>query len=365
MSRDSAIRYLPLLRAHESELEKCVYCPKLCRATCPVSNADPDETLTPWGKMSTAYFMARGYLPIDEEAASVAWACTDCFACRERCDHRNLVGATLDDARADLFDRGKAPAPARAFASSWETRTAQRHASVDALSSNESRDPARAEVALVAGCSYLGKSPEIASLAARVVETLTGKRATFARGCCGYSLTLAGDREGAERERRALAREIEGKRVIVLDPGCFRSLEGLAPNAPELFVDVAAASLDRLSRAPDLPPVRYHDPCQLGRGLGRYEQPRAILERVTGAPVMELERNRAQADCSGGGGLLPLVRPRESATIATARIEEHARLGGGPLVTACGDSLHRFRKSGADVRDIVTYVAAGLGLRPE
>ncbi len=363
MSRDPAIRYLPLLAPHENELEKCVYCPKLCRATCPVSNAEPDETLTPWGKMSTAYFMARGDVPIDEEAASVAWACASCFACRERCDHRNQVGPTLEAARADLFARGKAPEPARALASSWDARTAQRQATVDGLSSNESRDPARAEVMLVAGCSYLRRSPEIAALAGRVVETLLDKPTAFARGCCGYALTLAGDAEGADRERRALAREVAGKQVVVLDPGCFRAVETLVPRAPELLVDVAAARLDRLSKVPDLEPVRYHDPCQLGRGLGRYEQPRAILARVTGAPVRELERNRTQADCSGGGGLLPLTRPRDSETIAAARLAEHERLGGGPLVTACGDSLHRFQKSGADVRDLVTFIAAGLGLK--
>lgn len=363
MSRDPAIRYLPRLLPHENELEKCVYCPKLCRATCPVSNAEPDETLTPWGKMSTSYFMARGDVPIDEEAASVAWACTSCFACRERCDHRNLVGATLEAARADLFARDKAPAPARALSSSWEKRTAERHATVDGLSSNESRPPDRAEVMLVAGCSYLRRSPEVAALAARVAETLLEKPTAIARGCCGYALTLAGDVDGADRERRALAREVAGKKVVVLDPGCFRALESGSSNPPELLVDVAAARLDRLSKVPELEPVRYHDPCQLGRGLGRYEQPRAILERVTGAPVRELERNRAQADCSGGGGLLPLTRPRESETIAASRLAEHARLGGGPLVTACGDSLHRFRKSGADVRDIVTFIAAGLGLK--
>ena len=42
-------RALPVLSSRERELELCAYCPKLCRAACPVSNAEPKETLIPWG----------------------------------------------------------------------------------------------------------------------------------------------------------------------------------------------------------------------------------------------------------------------------------------------------------------------------
>ena len=57
---------LPALAASQHALETCVFCPKLCRTTCAVSNAVPSETLTPWGKMSAAYFMARGDVDLDE-----------------------------------------------------------------------------------------------------------------------------------------------------------------------------------------------------------------------------------------------------------------------------------------------------------
>ena len=85
---------LPLLEPARSKLETCVFCPKLCRSACPVSNAEPRETLTPWGKMSSAYFAARGDVPLDESFARPAWACTGCFACRGSCDHQNDVAGT-------------------------------------------------------------------------------------------------------------------------------------------------------------------------------------------------------------------------------------------------------------------------------
>ena len=100
------MRALPVLAPAKKALELCVYCPKLCRAACPVSNAEPSETLIPWGKMSTAYFLARGDVPLDEAHAAPAWACTGCGACSKRCDHENDVGGTLLSVRAALFAKG-------------------------------------------------------------------------------------------------------------------------------------------------------------------------------------------------------------------------------------------------------------------
>src|SRR5580698_3720910 len=100
---------LPLLEPARSKLETCVFCPKLCRSACPVSNAEPRETLTPWGKMSAAYFAARADVELSEAFARPAWACTGCFGCRSSCDHKNDVAGTLLDARAALIDERLGP----------------------------------------------------------------------------------------------------------------------------------------------------------------------------------------------------------------------------------------------------------------
>ena len=77
-----------MLEGRRDALEKCVFCPKLCRSACPVSNAEPRETLTPWGKMSAAWMAAHGDVPADGSHAAPAWACTACYGCREACDHQ-------------------------------------------------------------------------------------------------------------------------------------------------------------------------------------------------------------------------------------------------------------------------------------
>src|SRR5262245_59377211 len=104
---------LPVLEARRSALEHCVFCPKLSRSACPVSNVEPRETLTPWGKMSMAYFVANGSVAASSSFAAPAWACTGCFACRESCDHKNDVAGTLLDARAAFVATDLVPDRAR------------------------------------------------------------------------------------------------------------------------------------------------------------------------------------------------------------------------------------------------------------
>jgi Fe-S oxidoreductase len=360
---------LPLLEPHRDALEKCVYCPKLSRAACPVSNVEATETLTPWGKMSMAYFAARGDVPIDEEHAAPAWACSACMACRERCDHKNEVGAVLVDARAELFARKAAPPAAYAVAEAFAAR--DREAST--VGGDESGVP------VLVGCGYERRNPDVAEAALSSTRTLLGREVRAIRRCCGLPLLYAGDRRGfvaaanrlSDELTRSLGAASEGgpDELVVVDPGCARTLLEVyprfdVPTPPvRLWLDLVHAHRDRLPEGAlgELGPVRYHDPCQLGRGLGRYDEPRSILERITGQAPREFVRRGARAECSGGGGLLPVTLPGASIAMADERIAAHRDTGGGVLVTACAQSLHRFRSRGEEARDLVSLVDEALG----
>jgi Fe-S oxidoreductase len=356
------LRRLPLLDAHRDTLERCVYCPKLCRATCVVSNEEPSETLTPWGKMSTAYFLARGNVAEEKTHAATAWACTSCHACTGRCDHRNDVGRVLDDARAELFARGLAPDGAVEVVSRFEANSA--------LVAKAARSIGQqgANQLLVVGCGYLLHAPREAEEAVRVVAKLTGERVSVAENCCGLPLLHGGDRAGFLRASRLMRDDLRGKNVIAVDPGCAQALNnvysrhGVEVRAPRLFVDVVANAADALSQVDAEMPLRFHDPCQLGRGLGRYREPRKILERVTGRPPLEFDRSHHEADCSGGGGALPATMKETSRTIADARIAQHHRGNRARLVTHCASSLRRFRSAGEPTDDLIHWAARGLGL---
>jgi Fe-S oxidoreductase len=365
----NAARRLPLLERRRSELELCAYCPKLCRSACPVSNAEPREVLIPWGKMSTAYFMARGMAAADAPHAATAWACTGCGACSERrCDHRNDVAGTLRDARAWHAEEGRAPAAARRVAERFERHRWRTREAASRLGAR--LGAAAGGRAFLAGCAYARALPDVALAAARVARALAGPVRPIG-ACCGRPLLEAGARPAFVDAARAFVAEAGGPsaEVLALDPGCARTLLESYPQADPslslrvtLLVDVAAAALPRL-RPLDAPPpaVRYHDPCHLGRGLGRYEGPRALLARLTGGAPAELPDARAASACSGAGGLLPATMPEVAARIARARADEHRAAGGGTLVTACASSTLALRRAGAGAVDLFELVARGLG----
>ncbi|MDC3911918.1 (Fe-S)-binding protein, partial [Raoultella planticola] len=76
--------------------------------------------------------------------------------------------------------------------------------------------------------------------------------------------------------------------------------------------ELVAEHLPRLARVELGDRVRIHDSCHLGRGLGLYDPPRAILGAILGRAPDEFVHRRDEAVCSGGGGLLP-VTARETA----------------------------------------------------
>ena len=351
----SAALRLPLLGARRAALETCGYCPKLCRAACPVSNAEPRETITPWGKMSLAWYAERGLVPSDAEHADVAWACTACFGCRERCDHRNPVAETLTAARADFFQAGAAPSAARLVAEKHAARMAEVETALRRLPASTETAP----TALLIGCAYLRHLPEEARAIAKLSGALAGPIRMLG-GCCGLPLLLAGDRPGFERAHRAVSDSLGSSRLIVADPGCALSLSDLGART---LIELAHAKLLLFRTTSQKGPVRWHDPCQLGRGLGQYDAPRTLLSRLLGRPPEEFARRRAHAACSGAGGILPATMPGVSRAIADDRVSEHARLGGGLLVTACASSVRRLRATGADVADLSTLLAAALAGR--
>jgi Fe-S oxidoreductase len=356
---------LPLLHERQDELSKCAYCPKLCRATCVVSEQKPREALTPWGKMTSAFAASRTGAA-DVKHAALAWACSNCFRCREACDHRNPVTETLNDARADYVARDLAPASVRALLERRESIEAEQRAAAEALEAapGVERD---STTALLVGCRYTHTHAEEARAAIRLAVALAGPVRLLSE-CCGAWQRSAGAPAAADASRARLQAQLTGaKRLLVSDPRCALELTHPSPDQPPTsnpqpltLIELASRHPDRFSAAPTPQRLRYHDSCALGRGLGIYDQPRALLQRLTGQAPLELETSRELARCSGAGGILPVSMPEVSSAAAARLLREHQGLGGGVLVTSCASSLSKLRRGGGDVVDLVSLLAEGL-----
>jgi Fe-S oxidoreductase len=345
---------LPLLARRRDELSKCAYCPKLCRASCVVSESEPREAITPWGKMTSAFDVARG-APLTPERAELAWACSNCFRCREACDHQNPVSPTLNDVRADYVERGLAPVGVRALIERRPLIEAEHELRAEALAAEGASSPLAGQ-ALLLGCRYIQQFPDESRAALRLVRALSGP-VELLRGCCGAWQRALGAPASADAARERLQAELAQRRLLVLDPRCALELSAAAPTT---LVELSARHAERFATPERERPVRYHDSCALGRGLGLYAEPRRLLSRVTGCAPRELETERSLSRCSGAGGGLPVAFP-DIANAASQRLAaEHERLGGGRLITSCASSLSLLRRSGVDAVDLVAFIEAAL-----
>jgi len=82
-------------------------------------------------------------------------------------------------------------------------------------------------------------------------------------------------------------------------------------------------------------------------GDGIYEEPREILGMIPGIELVEMELNREEVTCCGGGGLLKVSFPFLSARLAREKLErEVTPLGIDTLVTSCPFCYKNFKEAG-------------------
>ena len=83
-------------------------------------------------------------------------------------------------------------------------------------------------------------------------------------------------------------------------------------------------------------PITYHDPCQVGRNAGFFEEPRYILNKIA-VDFRELSPGREKNWCCGGGGGLVANPDLEEFRLRTGilKIDQIKKTGAGTVVSPC------------------------------
>ncbi len=177
--------------------------------------------------------------------------------------------------------------------------------------------------------------------------------------CCGRPMMMAGRIEQAEEmiaKNTAIIKASGADTLLLSCPICYKifkeryDLEGIEILHHTEFFD-RLINEGRLSVNKEDKKYAYHDPCELGRGCGIYDQPRNIVNMA--GKLVEGEKNRKESICCGGS-LGSLTLSFEKRKALTENALNNLRIASpDTIVTACPLCRSTFnRYSDIPVKDI-------------
>ena len=181
--------------------------------------------------------------------------------------------------------------------------------------------------------------------------------------CCGRPMWMAGRFDQAKQMVEKNTEIIMGSgagTLLLTCPICYRifkeryRLDGIRIVHHTEFID-SLISEGRLKVRKDSRKYVYHDPCELGRGSGIYEQPRNVLLRA--GTLVEAAKNRKESICCGGSvGSLSLSFDKRKALTENA-LNNLTAASPDVIVTACPLCLSTFsRYADRKVEDIAETI---------
>ena len=185
--------------------------------------------------------------------------------------------------------------------------------------------------------------------------------------CCGRSLMLSGKLEEAKQlvdHNSRIIKESGAAVLLVSCAICYRifkekyDLPGVTVlHYTEYFNQLIKEG--KLEVAKGFETMVYHDPCDLGRGCGIYEEPREALSNVAQL-VPALKERRESVCCGGSVGSLTL-KYEEREPITRGSIENLTANNPEKIVTACPLCLKTLgRYSSVPVVDFAEVLASHI-----
>ena len=267
---------------------------------------------------------------IGEGPASVStdaiWACTTCGACTEKCPvfieqfpkllwmRRHLVmeRAHFPQELTSFFENIEQRSNPWGIAPSERAKWAQ-GLDVDIFSPEKGH-----EYLLYLGCVGSFDS-RMKSVSSALVQILKSAGVTFGvfgaeERCCGDAMRRLGNEYIFEKmagEYVGIFKKRGVKKVVTLCPHCYSTLKNdYRDYGADFEVFHHTEIIDAILKkgTVELPDafkderVVIHDSCYLGRYNNIYDQPRSVIEAITKAKPLEMEKRRRESFCCGAGG---------------------------------------------------------------
>nr|WP_290016381.1 (Fe-S)-binding protein [uncultured Alistipes sp.] len=322
------------------QLEACSRC-GICIDPCQL------QSVLGVDNVQSVYFLRdRRYKMLRPEIAD---NCLMCGRCATKCP----VGIDLNTLRLNSRDRLRNLPDKRRYAYLKET----------------DRSQGSGKVGYFAGCMTL-LTPRILQ-AMEQVFTAAGEQVWWADRdggvCCGRPLKLSGETDAARKMMRYNTELFRKHGITTLVTSCpiclkvFRedyALEGIEVlHHSEYILRLLRTGRLRLSHGDTR--YTYHDPCELGRGSGIYDQPRAVIEAM--GQLLEPAETRENALCCGSSVANTAISDGQQAAIARSVAAELEATGAETIVTACPLCKKAIARGATkEVHDLAEIVAAHI-----
>jgi len=331
------------IKKFREQVLRCSNC-GFCRARCPVFGLTKRPAFNARGKMLVLKEVMDGTIDLNDELIETLFQCTTCASCSEQCPSGVNVPEIIKQVRKDMVHIGSCHP---AFVGM--NKVLQRHTNIYAEDEPEDFERQRnkkAEFIYYIGCvgSYREDGPTMATL--NLLDRLEVDYTLIDEVCCSGVLKDIGYEINEDLAHKNIERILAtgAKTVITGCPYCSRTFNDGQPYNQLKDGDVHVIHISQFLKDFDLnvktdKRVTYHDPCDLGRHCGIYEEPREIVRRI--APnYVEMLRSRADALCCGAGGGVRGAYAKNSIAMARLRLKEVEQVGADILLTECNSCVH-------------------------
>ncbi len=166
----------------------------------------------------------------------------------------------------------------------------------------------------------------------------------FDEMCCGETARRLGHEyvfQVMAEENIEMLNEMKFKRIVTGCPHCFNTLKNEYPqfggdfevqHFTQLLYELGVQLKSNGQK------ITYQDPCYLGRYNDEYQAPRHVL----GDQQVEMDRNRRDSFCCGGGGGQMWLETDAETRVNKQRLQQALDTGADVVATACPYCLTMF-----------------------